>query len=71
LLCVTAAAVGLSVAAATFPTMFEAMGVAPIPLENGTLVGGFVLATAFAAVSSCLPTWRVQRMNVVDALAGR
>ena len=31
LLCVTAAAVGLSVAAVLFPTMFDTMGVAPIP----------------------------------------
>jgi putative ABC transport system permease protein len=71
LLCVTAAAAGLAVATATFPTMFEAMGVAPIPLEKGTLVSGVMLALALAAVSSWLPTWRVQRMNVVDALAGR
>jgi putative ABC transport system permease protein len=71
LLCVTAAALGLGVAAATFPTMFEAMGVAPVPLENGTLVDGILLAIALAAVSTWLPTWRVQRMNVVDALAGR
>jgi putative ABC transport system permease protein len=71
LLCVTAAAVGLAVAAAMFPTMFEAMGVAPIPIEKSTLVGGVMLAVALAAVSSWLPTWRVQRLNVVDALAGR
>jgi putative ABC transport system permease protein len=71
LLCVAAAVVGLGVAAAMFPTMFEAMGVAPIPLEPGTLIDGFVLAIALAAVSSWLPTRRVQRMNVVDALAGR
>ena len=71
LLCVTSAAVGLAVATAMFPTMFEAMGVAPIPLETSTLVSGIVLAIAFAALSSWLPTWRVQRMNVVDALAGR
>jgi putative ABC transport system permease protein len=71
LLCVTAAAVGLAVAAVMFPTMFEAMGVAPIPLEKSTLVGGVMLAVALAAVSSWLPTWRVQRLNVVDALAGR
>jgi putative ABC transport system permease protein len=70
-LCVSSAAVGLAVAAAMFPTMFEAMGVAPIPLETSTLVGGIALALAFAAVSSCWPTWRVQRLNVVDALAGR
>jgi ABC-type lipoprotein release transport system permease subunit len=30
-----------------------------------------VLAIALAAVSSWLPTRRVRRMNVVDALAGR
>lgn len=71
LLCVTAAAVGLAAAAAMFPTMFEAMGVAPIPLEKSTLIGGVMLAVALAAVSSWLPTWRVQRLNVVDALAGR
>jgi putative ABC transport system permease protein len=71
LLCVTAAAVGLAVAAAFFPTMFEAMGVAPIPLEKSTLVSGIMIAIAFAALSSWLPTWRVRRMNVVDALAGR
>jgi putative ABC transport system permease protein len=71
LLCVTAAAVGLGIAAVMFPTMFDAMGVAPIPLEHGTLVDGVVLAIVLAGVSSWLPTRRVQRMNVVDALAGR
>jgi putative ABC transport system permease protein len=70
-LCLTAAAVGLSVAAALFPTMFDAMGVAPIPMEQSTLVGGLLVAVALAVVSSCLPTWRAQRLNVVDALAGR
>ena len=71
LLCVTAAVVGLVVAAALFPAMFDAMGVAPIPMEKSTLVGGVGVAIALAAVSSWLPTWRVQRLNVVDALAGR
>jgi putative ABC transport system permease protein len=71
LLCVTAAVVGLSVAAVLFPTMFEMMGVAPIPMETSTLVGGVGVAFALAAVSSWLPTWRAQRLNVVDALAGR
>ena len=71
LLCGTAAAVGLGVAAVLFPTMFEAMGVAPIPIETSTLVGGAALALAFAFVSAWLPTWRAQRLNVVDALAGR
>ena len=71
LLCVTAAVVGLSVAAVLFPTMFDMMGVAPIPMERSTLVGGVGVAIALAAVSSWLPTWRAQRLNVVDALAGR
>jgi putative ABC transport system permease protein len=70
-LCVTAAVVGLIASAVLFPTMFEAMGVAPIPMEKSTLVGGVAIAIALAAVSSWLPTWRAQRLNVVDALAGR
>jgi cell division protein FtsX len=71
LLCVTAAVVGLVTAALLFPTMFDAMGVAPIPMEKSVLVGGVALAVAMAAVSAWLPTWRAQRLNVVDALAGR
>ena len=71
LLCVTAAIVGLVTAAALFPTMFDAMGVAPIPMEKSVLVGGVALAVAMAAVSAWLPTWRAHRLNVVDALAGR
>jgi putative ABC transport system permease protein len=71
LLCVTAAVVGLAAAAALFPTMFEMMGVAPLPIETSTLVGGVGIAIALAAVSSWFPTWRAQRLNVADALAGR
>jgi putative ABC transport system permease protein len=71
LLCVTSAAVGLGIAALLFPTMFEAMGVAPIPIEKSTLVGGVVLAALLAMFSSCLPTWRAHRSSIVDALAGR
>jgi len=71
LMCVTSAVVGLSVAAVLFPTMFDAMGVAPIPMQTSTFISGVVVAFAVAAVSSGLPTWRAQRLNVVDALAGR
>jgi putative ABC transport system permease protein len=70
-ICVTSAVVGLSVAAVLFPSMFDAMGVAPIPMQTSTLVSGVGVAFAVAAVSSALPTWRAQRLNVVDALAGR
>lgn len=71
LLCMTAALVGLGIAAPLFPTMFDAMGVAPVPIEKSTLVDGVVIALLLAFVSSWLPTWRVHRLNVVDALAGR
>lgn len=71
LLCLTSAALGLGVAALLFPTMFEAMGVAPIPIEKSTLVGGVALAALLAFVSSWLPTWRAHRLSIVDALAGR
>ena len=71
LLCVTAAVVGLAVAAALFPTMFDMMGVAPLPIETSTLVSGVALAFLLALVSSWLPTWRAQHLRLVDALAGR
>jgi putative ABC transport system permease protein len=71
LLCVTAAIVGLAVAHALFPTMFDMMGVAPIPMEESTLLSGVAIAFLLAFVSSWLPTWRAQRLRLVDALAGR
>jgi putative ABC transport system permease protein len=71
LLCGSAAAVGLGLAALLFPRMFDAMGIAPLPIESSTLLGGAVLAVLFAAVSAALPAWRLQRLKLVDALAGR
>lgn len=71
LLSVTAAAVGLAVAAALFPTMFDMLGVAPIPMDTSTLVGGLGIALLLAGVSAGLPAWRAQRLRLVDALGGR
>lgn len=71
MLSVTAAAVGLAVAAALFPTMFDMLGVAPIPMETSTLAGGLGIALLLAGVSAGLPAWRAQRLRLVDALAGR
>lgn len=71
LLCLTSAAVGLGVAALIFPQMFDAMGVAPLPLEASTLATGAAIAAAFAILSALLPVWRAQRLKLVDALAGR
>jgi putative ABC transport system permease protein len=71
LLCVTAGAAGLGIAALLFPTMFDAMGIAPLPIESSTLVSGAAVAMLFAVASAALPAWRLQRLRLVDALAGR
>jgi putative ABC transport system permease protein len=70
-LCLTAAAAGLALAAGLFPTIYDAMGVAPLPLEASTLLWGAGLAVAFALVSAAPPVWRLRRLKLVDALAGR
>jgi putative ABC transport system permease protein len=70
-LCVFAALLGLAIAAVTFPTAFETMGVAPLPLEQSTIVRGIGYAFALAFVSALAPLWLTQNMKLVDALAGR
>jgi putative ABC transport system permease protein len=71
LLCLVAAGIGLGIAAASFPMAFESMGVAPLPLEASVVLTGAGVATLLALVSALPPIWRVQRLNIVDALAGR
>ena len=71
ILCVTAAVIGLAVAATVFPSVFEAMGVAALPLESRVVLEGVALAVLLAFASALPPTWRAQRLKVVDALAGR
>jgi putative ABC transport system permease protein len=71
LLCLTAAAIGLGIAAAVFPAVYDSMGIAPLPLEGRVLVTGAAIAVLLALVSALPPVWRAQRLNVVDALAGR
>ena len=70
-LCVAAGGVGLGFAALLFPRMFDAMGVAPLPIESSTLLVGMALAVLFAAISAALPAWRLRRVKIVDALMGR
>jgi putative ABC transport system permease protein len=70
-LCGIAAAVGLAIAAAAFPAAFDSMGIAPLPLEHEVLYFGAGIALVLALASALPPVWRVQRMNIVDALAGR
>lgn len=71
LLCLSAAAVGLGIAAAVFPSVFEAMGVAALPLETSVIETGAVIAVALALLSALPPLWRTHRLQIVDALAAR
>jgi putative ABC transport system permease protein len=70
-LCVSAALLGLGVAAGIFPSVFDAMGIAPLPLEPIVLVSGVACAFAVAALSAAPPLWRARRLTIVDALARR
>ena len=71
LLCGAAAAIGLWLAALVAPQIFSRLGAGELPLPTNVFVLGFVLAAAVAAISALPPIWRVQRVNVVDALAAR
>ena len=71
LLCLTAAGIGLGIAAVVFPSVFDAIGVAALPLESRVVVYGLGFALVLALASALPPAWRAQRLRVVDALAGR
>jgi putative ABC transport system permease protein len=69
LLCVIAASIGLAGSAALFPAVKPFIGVASLP---PVVIGlGLGVAVLLAFVTGLLPAWRVRRLNVVDALAGR
>lgn len=69
LLCVFAALAGLAVAAAIFPMLRSIVGDLPMPLIVVWMGVGLALVLAF--VSGLPPAVRAQRLNIVDALAGR
>lgn len=69
LLCTFAALLGLGAAAAIFPQLRDIMGDLPMPLIVVWM--GIGLALLLALVSGLLPAVRAQRLNIVDALAGR
>lgn len=71
LLCVSAAILGLALAAATFPSIYARLGVAAIPLAPTVIVSGIAIALLMAVVSALLPLVRFRRLQIVDALAGR
>lgn len=70
LLCVLAAVVGLSAAAALFP-LAAALGLAGATLPVGVCASGVGIAIVLALASGLPPARRAGRLVIVDALAGR
>ena len=70
MLCLTAAVLGLAVAAAVFPVT-ASLGIGGGTLPPGVIVFGVAIALVLALVSGLPPARRVQRLTIVDALAGR
>jgi putative ABC transport system permease protein len=66
---VTAAAVGLAVAATLFPLLRDYFGEVTLPVSVVYL--GLALAVAAAFLSAGIPAWRAKRLDVVAALATR
>jgi putative ABC transport system permease protein len=70
MLCLVAAVLGLAVAAAVFPVT-ASLGIGGGALPSGVIVIGMAIALMLALVSGLPPARRVQRLTIVDALAGR
>jgi putative ABC transport system permease protein len=71
LLCVVAAGIGLGIAAALSPMIYRQIGAGGMSFPLDVVWTGLALSAAVAIVSSLPPARRVQKLNVVDALAGR
>jgi putative ABC transport system permease protein len=71
ILCSVAAALGIGVAAVLSPPIFREIGAGGLNLPLPVVAVGLALAVTFAVVSASLPAFRAQRLNIVDALAGR
>ena len=70
-LCAAAALAGLAVASAALPGVFASLGAPALPTPLSVVAIGLGVAVALAIASAAVPVWRVRRMNLVDALAGR
>jgi len=70
LLCLVAALLGLAFAAAVFPVT-ASLGIGGGVLPSSVIVSGVAIALMLALVSGLPPARRVQRLTIVDALAGR
>ena len=70
-LCLIAAAVGLAIAAAVFPSVFGALNfTSPMPLSPRVWATGFCIALLLAALSATIPASRARRLTIVEALSG-
>jgi putative ABC transport system permease protein len=71
ILCGAAALGGLVLARIVFPSVFSSLGAPAFPLPLAVFGTGAVIALALALISAAPPAWRVHRLSIVDALAGR
>ena len=69
LLCVLAAVTGLVLGALSMKVVGAALGATRLPGE--VVVAGIIIAVGLAIISGLPPAIRAQRLNIVDALAGR
>jgi putative ABC transport system permease protein len=70
-LCVVAAGAGLSIAAVAAPAIYREIGAGGLALPLSVFATGVAIAGLVALASALPPSLRVQRLNIVDALAGR
>lgn len=66
LLCSSAAAMGLAIAALIFPGLEDVIGLSRLSWR--VVAAGLLLAILLALVSALLPAWKVQRLRIVEAL---
>lgn len=71
LLCVTAAAIAMVIAATAYPEIYRSLNIGALPLPPSVIALGMAIGALLALVSALPPAWLAQRLNVVDALAGR
>ena len=71
LLCLLAGGIGLGVASIVSPALYRLIDAGGISLPPSVFVVGIVFAALVALVSALPPARRVQRLSIVDALAGR
>jgi putative ABC transport system permease protein len=69
MLCLFAAVVGLILSAGAMKAVGAVLG--PAKLPGTVVVAGLAIAVLLAAISGLPPALRAQRLNIVDALAGR